>query len=141
MSRNYPGRASSEGCGAERSSDSRRTQLPVALETRIDEAVEFRLPEPEAHVCAFSLTGQADLVVMVDDFAAGAGEYPINLDDAVDGLLEVFADEPPATPRARAEDAALLRALARRLQSVAARLSREAAKRELGFTAGRHFGG
>ncbi len=107
---------------------------PVAVQTGLDEVVEFQIPEPGTPDCFFSLgedPGSADLVVVVDDFVAGETEYHIDFDEVVDGLLETFAEESPATFQGKLDDAAKLKRLAQRFQSVGARLLQEARRREV----------
>jgi len=111
-------------------------RLPITLETGIDEAVEFQIPEPASRVCFFSLgrhSDLGDLVLVVNDFVVGQIEYRIDFDDVVENLLGAFANERPTTLQGNLDDVAMLRALAKRFQSVAARLTEAARKREARF--------
>ena len=110
-------------------------QLPIALETGLDEAVEFQIPEPDSPDCFFSFSGHSDVpdLVVVGDFVGGQTEYRIDFDDAVDNLIEALANEEPTTLQENLDDIAMLKALAKKFQSVAARLTEEARKREAQF--------
>ena len=112
------------------------TQLPIALETGLDEAVEFQIPEPDSLDCFFSLSGHSDvpdLLLVVHDFVRGQTEYRIDFDDAVDNLIDALANETPTSLQEDLDDIAMLKALAKRFESVAARLTEEARKREAQF--------
>jgi len=111
----------------------RITFLPTALESGLDEAVEFRVPQQSSLHCFFALDGSADLIVVMDDCVSGETEHLVNFDNVVESLLQTFTEQPPGTIREKMEDIASLRTLAVRFQSVAARLVQEAGKREREF--------
>ena len=109
---------------------------PVALKTGLDEAVEFHVPHPRAPHYFFPLNQQAegtDLIMVVEDYVMGEAEYHVDLDKAVAGLLQTFAEQPPTSLEEKVAEIATLKALAGRLQTVATRLLREAGQREEEF--------
>jgi len=122
----------------------RKRRLPLALETGLDEAVEFHIPETPPPHYFFALEegeGAADVLVVVEDFVSGETEHRINFDEAVESLLQTFEEEPPVTRREKYDDVATLRQLARRFQAVASRLLYEARKREDKFQLPRRLAG
>lgn len=122
----------------------RKRRLPIALETELDEAVEFHIPETLPPHYFFALDegeSAADLVVVVEDVVSGETEHRIDFDEAVESLLQTFEEEPPVTLREKYDDVATLRQLARRFQAVASRLLYEARKREDEFQLPRRLAG
>jgi hypothetical protein len=122
----------------------RKRRLPIALETELDEAVEFHIPETPPPHYFFALDegeGAADLVVVMEDLISGETEHRIDFDEAVESLLQTFREEPPVTLREKYDDVATLRQLARRFQAVASRLLYEARKRQDEFQLPRRLAG
>jgi hypothetical protein len=68
--------------------------------------------------------------VVYEDRVGGETNYLINLDDVVGGLLQTLANESRQTANEKPDDISTLKSLARRFQFIAARLSREASRRE-----------
>ncbi len=115
----------------------RNLRSSVALETGLDEAIEFEIPESSPLHYFFALDADknaTDLVVINEDSIWGETEHQIDFDEAVNSLLQTFDEVPPASLKEKLEDVETLRRLARRFQSVASRLLREAKKRENEFS-------
>jgi hypothetical protein len=108
----------------------RNERLAKAVEDGMDSVVEFYIPEPPASYCFFTLDGDSDLTVVYEDRVAGEMNYLVNLDAVVSGLLQTLTRESGQTADEKPDDISTLKSLARRFQSIAARLSQEASRRE-----------
>ncbi|MBX3280068.1 MAG: hypothetical protein KF868_18855 [Acidobacteria bacterium] len=109
---------------------------PVALDTGLDEAVEFGAPERRPVDWYFSPDGCSDLVMVTEDVVGAVVEYAIDLDEAVECVLDGLVDEAAAAVHDRLNDIAALRVLARRFEEAAVRLHQEAGDLEKGLRCG-----